>query len=56
MLVRATFSNLYSFDVPQSISFSAAGKVRALPTHMLKKKNRNSLSILKSGIVYGANA
>ena len=55
MLVRATFSNLYSFDAPQTISF-VAGKGRGLVSHTLKKKNRYDPSLLKSAIVYGANA
>ena len=55
MLIRATFANLYSFDAPQTISF-IAGKARTLAHHLLKKNNRNLPSLLKSAIVYGANA
>jgi len=55
MLIRATFANLYSFDTPQSISF-VAGKGRSLAHHMLKKKRRKLPSLLKSAIIYGANA
>jgi len=55
MLVRATFSNIYSFDAPQTISF-VAGKGRRLVSHTLRKKSRYAPSLLKSAIVYGANA
>jgi len=55
MLVRATFANLYSFDAPQTIS-CVAGKSRNLSKHMLKSGNRHKPSLLKSAIVYGANA
>jgi len=55
MLIRATFANLFSFDAPQTISF-VAGKGRTLPSHKLKRKNRNEPSPLKAAIVYGANA
>jgi AAA15 family ATPase/GTPase len=55
MLIRATFANLFSFDAPQTLSF-VAGKGRSLSHHMLKKQNRNLPSLLKSAIIYGANA
>jgi AAA15 family ATPase/GTPase len=55
MLIRATFSNLYSFDKAQTISF-VAGKGRTLHHHMVRRKNRNEPSLLKAAIVYGANA
>ncbi len=55
MLIRATFSNLYSFDKAQTISF-VAGKGRTLHHHMVRRKSRNEPSLLKAAIVYGANA
>lgn len=55
MIVRATFENILSFDEETSISF-VAGKSDLLPNHVLRAQKRDDISILKTGIIYGANA
>ena len=55
MLLRATFSNLYSFDAAQTVSF-VAGKTAAHITHVVKGASRYEPNVLKSAIIYGANA
>lgn len=55
MIVRATFSNIYSFNQEVSISF-VAGKSTAHPTHIAKGEKRDDIPLLKSTVIYGANA
>ncbi len=50
-----TFSNLFSFDAPQTISF-VAGKTAKHPEHVVKYPKRYDPNLVKSAIVYGANA
>ena len=55
MIIRATFNNILSFDEESQISF-VAGKGTLHPTHVARAEKRDDISILKTGIVYGANA
>lgn len=55
MILRATFENILSFKDEVQISF-VAGKSDLLPEHVNRANKRDDISILKSGIVYGANA
>lgn len=55
MLITFKISNFLSFD--ESIVFSMrAGKVESLPFHSIKGTKRTDIDILKSSIIYGANA
>ena len=55
MILRATFENIYSIKDETQISF-VAGKSNAHPSHVSRAKKRDDISVLKAGIVYGANA
>ncbi len=55
MILRATFENIYSFKEETSISF-IAGKGSVHPTHVSRAQKRDDISILKLGVIYGANA
>ncbi len=55
MIIRATFENILSFNEETSISF-VAGKSDLHPNHVLRAQKRDDISILKTGIIYGANA
>ncbi len=55
MIIRATFRNIYSFNEETSISF-VAGKGTTKPEHVDRAEGRDDISILKAGVVYGANA
>lgn len=55
MLLRATFKNILSFHEEVQISF-VAGKSSTLPEHVCRAEKRDDISVLKSGIIYGANA
>jgi AAA15 family ATPase/GTPase len=55
MLIRFTVSNYLSFS--EEIEFSMIpGKSRNHPHHLIKSGKRNSIDLLKSAVVYGANA
>ena len=54
MIIRANFDNILSFDTETSISF-VASKSDLLPTHVSRAKKRDDISILKTGLIYGAN-
>lgn len=54
MIIRASFDNVLSFDKETSISF-VAGKSDLLPTHVSRAKLRDDISLLKMGLIYGAN-
>lgn len=55
MILRATFENIYSIKDETQISF-VAGKNNAHPSHVSRAEKRDDISVLKTGIVYGANA
>lgn len=55
MILRATFENIYSFKEETSISF-VAGKGSVHPSHVSRAQKRDDISVLKIGIIYGANA
>ena len=55
MLLRATFRNLLSFDGPETISF-LAGKTHSHENHVVAGVGRGDPGILKTALVYGANA
>lgn len=55
MIIRATFDNILSFDKESQISF-VAGKGKIHPDHVSRAEKRDDISVLKAGIVYGANA
>ena len=54
MIIRASFENVLSFNEETSISF-VASKSDLLPTHVSRAKRRDDISILKTGLIYGAN-
>jgi uncharacterized protein len=55
MLITFKISNFLSFDT--GIAFSMrAGQTRELPSHYVAGKGRNGIDILKSALLYGANA
>jgi len=55
MLIRATFTNLLSFNEAETVSF-VAGKTQMHPEHVVPGGNRYDPNLLKSAMVYGANA
>lgn len=55
MIIRATFENILSFYEETSINF-IAGKSTVHPSHISRAVKRDDISLLKSGVVYGANA
>lgn len=55
MLLRATFRNILSFKDEIQISF-VAGKSDLHPNQVFRAEKRDDISVLKSGIIYGANA
>lgn len=55
MILRATFRNILSFNDETSISF-VAGKSTQNSEHVSRAEKRDDISVLKSGIIYGANA
>lgn len=55
MILRSTFENIYSFKDETSISF-VAGKGSVHSTHVSRANKRDDISILKFGVIYGANA
>ena len=55
MLLRATFQNILSFKDEVQISF-VAGKSTLHPEQVFRAEKRDDISVLKSGIIYGANA
>ncbi len=55
MLIRFIVGNFLSFR--DEVEFSMiAGKPRTHPTHVVQGKRRNGIDILKSAVIYGANA
>ncbi len=55
MLLRVTVENLYSFMEETEISF-VAGKSTAHGEQVSRAEKRDDISVLKAGIIYGANA
>lgn len=55
MLLRATFQNILSFKDEVQISF-VAGKSTLHQEHVVRAEKRDDISVLKSGVIYGANA
>lgn len=55
MIVRITIGNLYSFNEETEISF-VAGKSTAHGEQVSKADKRDDISVLKAGVIYGANA
>lgn len=55
MILRATFDNIYSIKDETQISF-VAGKSNAHGEHVSRAEKRDDISVLKTGIIYGANA
>lgn len=55
MILRATINNLFSFKDETEISF-IAGKSSTHSEHVSRAEKRDDISVLKAGIIYGANA
>lgn len=55
MILRATFRNILSFDQETSISF-VAGTDDSHPRHVLKAESTDDIPVLRTGLIYGANA
>lgn len=55
MIVQATFENILSFNEKTSISF-VAGKSDSHSSHVLRAEKRDDISVLKTAVIYGANA
>lgn len=55
MLIRASFENILSYNTRSEILLTP-GKTRDLKTHVIKGEKSRDLDILKSSIIYGANA
>ena len=55
MLLSAKFANIYSFHEETRILFTA-GKSDQLPLQVSRAKKRDDISVLRMGLIYGANA
>lgn len=55
MLLSAKFENIYSFKEETRILFTAS-KSDQLPLHVSRAEKRDDISILRMGLIYGANA
>lgn len=55
MLLSAKFENVYSFNNETRILFTAS-KSDQLPLHVSRAEKRDDISILRMGLIYGANA
>ena len=55
MIIRVSFRNILSFKDETSISF-VAGKGTAHSQQVVRPSRRDDISILKAGVIYGANA
>lgn len=55
MLISAKFENIYSFRSETRILFTA-GKSDQLPHHVSRAEKRDDISVLRMGLIYGANA
>ena len=54
MLLSAKFENVYSFNNETRILFTAS-KSDQLPLHVSRAEKRDDISILRMGLIYGAN-
>jgi len=54
MIIKASVDNVLSFNEETSISF-VASKSDSLSAHVTRAKLRDDISILKMGLIYGAN-
>lgn len=54
MIIRVSIDNVLSFNQETEISF-VASKSDLLPAHVTRAKLRDDISILKTGLIYGAN-
>jgi AAA15 family ATPase/GTPase len=55
MLIRFTVENFLSFK--ERVEFSMIlGKGRKLSHHLIKRQKPKDISVLKTGVLYGANA
>ena len=55
MLVSAKFENIYSFNEEKRILFTAS-KSDQLPLQVSRAEKRDDISVLRMGLIYGANA
>ena len=55
MLLSAKFENIYSFNEETRILFTAS-KSDQLPLQVSRAEKRDDISVLRMGLVYGANA
>ena len=55
MILRVTIENLYSFMEETEISF-VAGKSTTHNKQVSRAEKRDDISVLKAGVIYGANA
>ena len=55
MLLSAKFENIYSFREETRILFTAS-KSDLLPLHVSRAEKRDDISVLRMGLIYGANA
>lgn len=55
MLIRFSVENFMSFNERTELSLIPS-KVRRHPEHVIKAKSKNGISVLKTAIIYGANA
>ena len=55
MLLSAKFENIYSFHKETRILFTAS-KSDQLPLHVSRAEKRDDISVLRMGLIYGANA
>lgn len=55
MLLSAKFENIYSFNEETRILFTAS-KSDLLPLHVSRAEKRDDISVLRMGLIYGANA
>lgn len=55
MIVSLKLENIYSFSGETRILFTA-GKSDSLPMHVSRAEKRDDISVLRMGLIYGANA
>ena len=55
MLLSAKFENIYSFNEETRILFTAS-KSDQLPLQVSRAEKRDDISVLRLGLIYGANA
>lgn len=55
MLLSAKFENIYSFNEETRILFTAS-KSDLLPLQVSRAEKRDDISVLRMGLIYGANA